>query len=105
LGTAFFNGEIVAEIAHRALGFDLILKQERVFLNRYGQNIYEDILHFSPPTDMTRVFLECARDVAQEVLEAAHLIAPEKARPDIRSALANIGAVQPSPLFNLLLEI
>ncbi|MCK6624224.1 MAG: hypothetical protein L6R45_03490 [Anaerolineae bacterium] len=106
LGTPFFNGEIVAEIAYRALGFDLMLKQERVFLNRYGQNIYEDILHFSPPTrEMAGAFLECARDVAQEVLEAAYLKAPEKARVDIKSTLENINTVQPSPLFNLLLEV
>lgn len=103
LGTAFFNGEIVAEIAHRALGFDLLLKQERVFVNRYGQNIYEDILHFSPPPyNNMGVYLESARDVAQDVLEAAYLIAPEKAKEDIKSALMNIDTVQPSPLFNLL---
>lgn len=106
LGTPFFNGEIVAEIAYRALGFDLILKQERVFLNRYGQNIYEDILHFSPPTrGIAGAFLECARDVAREVLKAAYLKVPEKAREDIKSAQENINTVHPSPLFNLLLEV
>lgn len=106
LGTPFFNGELVAEIAHRALGFDLILKQERVFLNRYGQNIYEDILHFLPPTkEMAGGFLECARDVAQEVLEAVYQKAPEKAGTDIKSALENINTVHPSPLFNLLLAV
>ena len=47
-GTRFFNGEIVAEICHRSLGFNLILKQQRVFRNSFGQSIFEDILHFSP---------------------------------------------------------
>ncbi len=103
LGTTFFNGEIVAEVAHRALGFDLLLRQERVFVNRYGQNIYEDILHFSPPPCNTvGVFLESARKIAQDVLEPAYLIAPEKTKKDIKSALASIDKVQPSPLFNLL---
>ena len=48
-GTRFFNGEIVTEVCHRALGFNLILKQQRVFRNNFGQSIFEDILHFSPP--------------------------------------------------------
>lgn len=63
-GTRFFNGEIVAEVAHRAMGFDLILRQERVFLNRFGQSIFEDILHFSPPAnDPGTLFLGPARKV------------------------------------------
>jgi DNA modification methylase len=103
-GTPFFNGEIVAEIAHRALGFDLILKQERVFLNRFGQNIFEDILHFSPPTpanDPGALFLEPARKVAQDVLEATHSAVSDEAKEGIGLALANIDKVQPSPIFDL----
>lgn len=101
-GTAFFNGEIVAEVAHRALGLELVLKQERVFLNRYGQNIYEDILHFSLPPSPVQIFLEGARNVAQDVLKAAYLTASEEAKADIRSALVCVDTIQPSPLFNLL---
>jgi len=100
-GTPFFNGEIVAEVAHRALGFDLILKQERVFLNRFGQSIFEDILHFSPPaSDPDKLFLAHARKVAQDVLEAAYSVTSDEAKEGIKSALANIGQVRPSPIFN-----
>jgi hypothetical protein len=101
-GTRFFNGEIVAEVAHRALGFDLILKQERVFLNRFGQSIFEDILHFSlPASDTGRLFLEPAREVAQDVLEAAYSAASDGAKEGIESALTDIDQVRPSPIFNL----
>jgi len=101
-GTPFFNGEIVAEVAHRALGFDLILRQERVFLNRFGQSIFEDILHFSPPTSSPGMsFLELARKVAQDVLEATHSVASDGAKEGIGLALANIDQVRPSPIFNL----
>jgi tRNA G10 N-methylase Trm11 len=101
-GTRFFNGEIVAEVAHRALGFDLILKQERVFLNRFGQSIFEDILHFSlPASDPGRLFLEPAREVAQDVLEAAYSAASDGAKEGIESALTDIDQVRPSPIFNL----
>lgn len=101
-GTKFFNGEIVAEIAYRALGFPLILRQERVFVNRYGQRIFEDILHFLPTANSPlEPSMECARNVAREVLEAALPVAPDKAIVDIEKALDNINAVQPSPIFDL----
>jgi len=101
-GTKFFNGEIVAEIAHRVLGFDLILRQEREFLNRFGQNIFEDILHFSPPTgELGSAFLADAREVAKDVLEATYLAAPDKAKEYIKSAIEGIEVVKPSPIFNL----
>ena len=101
-GTKFFNGEIVAEIAHRVLGFDLILRQERVFLNRFGQSIFEDILHFSPPTgELGSEFLADARGVAGDVLEATYLAAPDNAKEYIKSAIEGIEVVKPSPIFNL----
>lgn len=47
LSTAFSNSELIYELAYGVLGFPLILKQQRVFKNKFGQMIYEDILHFS----------------------------------------------------------
>jgi hypothetical protein len=100
--TKFFNGELVAEIAHRALGFDLILRQERVFLNRFGQSIFEDILHFSPPTgDLGSEFLADARAVAKDVLEKTYLVAPDEAKEYLKLAIERIEVVKPSPIFNL----
>lgn len=99
-GTKFFNGEIVAEIAYRALGFPLVLRQERVFVNRYGQRIFEDILHFSPTTD-NPPSMEYARSVAREVLEAVISVAPDKSIVDIERALDKVNIVQPSPTFDL----
>jgi hypothetical protein len=84
------------------LGFDLILRQERVFQNRFGQSIFEDILHFSLPAGAPgESFLESAREAAQDVLKAAYPVAPDKAKEGIKSALANIDKVRPSPIFNL----
>ena len=102
-GTRFFNGEIVTEICHRALGFDLILKQQRVFRNNFGQSIFEDLLHFSPPIEtlLSEVYLEAAREIAQETLETSYSTAPEESKKDIRLALQNIRNVYPSPLFNV----
>ena len=102
-GTRFFNAEIVTEVCHRAVGFNLTLKQQRVFRNNFGQSIFEDILHFSPPIEYPRpeVYLKKAREVAQETLEASYSTVPEKSKKDIKLALKNIYSVHPSPLFSV----
>ena len=46
--TRFFNGEIVARLAVRSAGYRLQARQERVFQNRFGEMIFEDILHLTP---------------------------------------------------------
>lgn len=102
--TPFGNGEIVTEIATRGLGFSLKLKQERMFRNRFGTDIYEDILHFARPVAANQKQMSClaaARQIAGEVLESAWQIAPVKAKEDIQSALQNLEQVAPSPIFDL----
>ena len=47
LGYSFCNSELVYNLGTQIFGFGFLLRQERVFKNRYGQMIYEDILHFS----------------------------------------------------------
>ncbi len=102
-GTAFFNGEIVTEVAHRALGFELALKQERVFRNRFGKDIFEDILHFFAPNNAPdEAFLDIARLAAGDVLAAAYSTAcDEEVKNDIKLALEKIDQVYPSPLLDL----
>lgn len=46
LGYSFCNSELIYNIGTEIFGFNTLLKQERVFKNRYGQMIYEDIIHF-----------------------------------------------------------
>jgi len=100
-GTTFYNGQIVAEIACKVLGLDLILRQERMFRNRFGQNIFEDILHFTPPNtaNNSNQLIENTRKIAHDVLNVGFLTVPEKAKDDLSSALKKIGNVQPSPMF------
>lgn len=100
--TPFFNGEIVTEVACRTLGFDLIGRQERVFRNRFGQNIFEDILHLTPSKgQIHESFLDSARMVAQEILESTRSYVSDEAREDLEMALININNVQSSHLFKL----
>ena len=75
------------------------MRQERVFQNRFGQNIFEDILYFSPsksskPLEMIH---NTAREIARETLEGVAASVPDGSREDWKSALDKIDAVNPSP--------
>lgn len=101
-GTAFYNGELTAELAVRCAGLKLERRQERVYQNRYGANIYEDILHFRGAREIPgeRDCLVTARHVAGEVLgrTAACFRAPEKERQGLAEAIDQLSEVSPSPL-------
>ena len=45
--TPFYNGKIIAELACKVCGLKPLFRQERNFKNKFGTEIYEDILHFS----------------------------------------------------------
>lgn len=47
LSLSFSNSELIYEIGCEIFGLDFLLKQQRVFKNKFGKMIYEDILHFS----------------------------------------------------------
>lgn len=72
LGYSFSNSRLVFIIATRIIGMKLLIRQERSFKNRYGQIIYEDILHFAngDKTGFSDIIIaEGAREVALEVLK------------------------------------
>jgi hypothetical protein len=99
--TRVFNGEIVAEVGTVAAGFTLVRRHERVFQNKFGAEIYEDILHFAPPMSPTPASeaIARARHVAREVLHALIDLAPVDQRPGVFQALSGLSDVSPSPIF------
>lgn len=100
-GAAFYNGEIVTEIAHHVFGINLHMRQERKFLNRYGQIIKEDILHLKKQKEKyININLEMARAVAVKSLEAAYTLATDDIKADIQDAIAKVEKVKPSPYYN-----
>ncbi len=100
--TPFYNGEIIAELAAVACGFELQLKQERVFTNRFGQSIFEDILHFSPRSAPLAppAREKAVRGIARRVLKDALERCPPDSRRDVSDALSAVEKVQPSRLLN-----
>ena len=101
-GTRFFNGELVAELAVQGVGLELERRQERVFRNRYGAAIYEDILHFRVTGEVpsSDVCLIAARGVAGQALSAAGARTPAAEHPGLEEALARLAELPPSPLLS-----
>lgn len=81
LGYPFCNSKLIFEIATNVLGLPFLLRQERVFKNRFGQLIYEDILHFRNLKDSssyeTSTIEDSARSIATKQLLDIAKIYPE----------------------------
>lgn len=98
-GTRFFNGELVAELAVRSVGMHMVMRQERVFQNRYGVDIYEDILHFRVTNEIRdeAFALAAARRIAGEVLVASRAQTPPQELFGVNDAIARQEDISPSP--------
>lgn len=94
--TPFFNGDIVAQLGVRCVGLGTECRQERVFTNRFGAQIYEDIIHFRPGNAYR---CESPAAIAKEILKAALARSPEESQPDLRDAIARVSEIVPSPLY------
>lgn len=100
-GVSFFNGELVAQIGYQILGLDLVLRQEREFMNRFGKIIKEDILHFYSKKIEAETFnLKQVKQLAINFLELAYLNANSDIKNHIKSAINMIDKVNPSPYYN-----
>lgn len=80
LGYFFCNSELIYDIGIKIFKLELILRQERVFKNRYGQMIYEDIIHFSNKKtngDLSeQEIVNRAREIAVEMLKDKLITVP-----------------------------
>ena len=94
--TPFFNGDIVAQLGVRCAGLSTECRQERVFTNRFGAQIYEDIIHFRPRNPQAS---EVPVAIAEEILKGAIVRSPEESKPDLRDALARLSEIVPSPIY------
>ena len=73
LGYSFCNSQLLYEICDEIFDIPFLLRQERVFKNRFGQLIYEDILHFSnkkiSPLLEQDIIVSRARNIAVRMLK------------------------------------
>ena len=98
-GVRFKNGLLVAALAIGGVGFHLIMRQERKFINKFGEAIYEDILHLVPTSKNTIVGDDFATTLAAWSLTEASRDAEEQIRNEALEARTRVHTVQKSPLF------
>lgn len=99
-GVRFKNGVLVAALAWGGAGFRLEALQERKFLNKFGEIIYEDILHLVPEVRKNSRIIRIAQAVAIWSLDQANVL-DEQIKSEILDARQSVTTVQKSPLFNI----
>ncbi len=98
-GLSFKNGEVVAAIASGGADFHLETRQERKFKNKFGEIIYEDILHLVPASKGVVADDSFARSMALWSLQEASKNTQEEIRYEALEAKKRAYTVQKSPLF------
>ena len=100
LGCSFCNSELIYGMVQEIFGLNLILRQERVFKNRYGTMIYEDILHFENNKYKYQVdektISEKAREIAVRMLKEKKPL--EKNEAALHEAISFANKVKKSEL-------
>lgn len=102
LGVPFHNADIIERIASDLGMFDIVLRQQRVFKNRFGQTIREDILNltkqaYSNGHELARTV---GRRVASEALQSVINRVLIKNRSLLNDALSRTNVIDGTPLFD-----
>jgi len=97
-GVPFLNAEILYEVAHSLGCYSKEIIQERVFTNRFGKTIREDVLVLRNAN--RQLTPGDARSIAAEHLRKALTSASGDVADDITEVLTHLDTIQPSPLFD-----
>lgn len=102
LGVPFHNARIVEALAEHIGMFDLAIRQQRVYQNRFGQDIREDILNLTRRSYANGSGLPDAagRKVAVEALHEGFAHATLKCKPLLEDAVTAVGRTEGTPVFN-----
>jgi len=102
LGIPFYNADMLERIAKESGLFDVALRQQRLFLNRFGQRIREDILNLQrvPNARYETTTLTLGRTVARGAFESSTGIVPEKNSRLLQDAIARINLTEGTPIFD-----
>lgn len=96
--TPFSNAKLLTEVAS-LLGFNLKGEQPRVFKNKFGQDIFEEILRFSNENHSEILPIENAREIAIKHLKKSFQTAPEECLQDLNDAIEKSQKVEPSNFY------
>lgn len=100
-GASFKNGVLVAALASGGAEFRLETVQERNFTNKFGEVIYEDILHLVPSSNADSKINDIARSIAEWSLDQVKML-DEQVNIEVLEAKKRASVVQKSPIFGAL---
>ena len=102
LGTPFYNADILDRIARDSGLFDVVLRQKRVFVNRFGQEIREDVLNLERRCSISDQMtpLPLGRTVACEALKAAMPVVTQGNSELLQEAIERVNEIEGTPLFD-----
>jgi hypothetical protein len=102
LGAPFYNADILERIARESGLFDVVLRQKRVFLNRFGQEIREDVLNLERRSSLSDQMtpLTLGRTVAREALRTAMPVVAEGNSDLLHEAVERVNEIEGTPLFD-----
>lgn len=98
-GTRFQNSKILIDLINNSPALQFLQRRERVFKNRFGQLIYEDVL-VARTINHEQISLEIPRSVGIQALLDALQHAPDESKAALLEAQAAAVKVEPSALFS-----
>jgi hypothetical protein len=100
LGSSFLNSQLIKNIFMSGRAFVVRDEAERVFTNRYGQHIYEDLLLLECVSNHVMP-LDSARDIGAHAIEAAITKSTAANLDLLLNARNSVGKIKPSPFLDL----
>src|SRR5262249_24993063 len=100
LGTPFYNGDLLEDVLREGVPFCVRNRRHRVFVNRFGEHIYEEII-IADRTSGKEESVEVGRSIGMSAMKSALEVAPMKVRPAIEEALEEATRVAPSPKLDI----
>jgi hypothetical protein len=96
-GTPFKNAELIFKIA-KCCGFEVIGEQTRVFTNKFGESIYEEIMRISVSSVTNEAPVEQAREIGRAALKNAILSCAKDVKSEISEAIEKSLTITTSPI-------
>lgn len=95
---AFKNGELISAIAFEGIGCELVEWNERNFMNRYGESIYEEVITIVTKSCSLEKAVNVGRAVGIQALRNALEYCPKERTTEIEEAILAAAKIDPSPL-------
>ena len=100
LGESFNNSEILEKLLFNHPSFTFISSTERVFINKFGQSIYEDLIIFRKIASYEKLDISISTEIGTAFLKTKILDSKPENLELLTQAISKSETLQPSPLFS-----